>query len=94
MDLITGKGPYARHSIFYFTEGTLSAVRIDDFKYRFTDQPRRLVGRPVKVDWPILTNLGLDPLNALACPTAIRGGWHSITGLLTSSGNSSSYSAR
>src|SRR5215813_3384059 len=29
MDLITGKGPSARHEIFYFTEGTLSAVRID-----------------------------------------------------------------
>ncbi len=37
MDLITGKGPSARHEIFYFTEGALSAVRIDDFKYRFTD---------------------------------------------------------
>ena len=45
MDLITGKGPSARHEIFYFTEGTLSAVRIDDFKYRFTDQPQRLAGR-------------------------------------------------
>ena len=52
MDLITGKGPSARHEIFYFTEGTLSAVRIDDFKYRFTDQRSgwlggrsRLIGR-------------------------------------------------
>ena len=34
--LITGKGPSARHEILYFTEGTLSAVRIDDYKYRFT----------------------------------------------------------
>jgi hypothetical protein len=39
MDLITGKGPSARHEVLYFTEGTLSALRIDDFKYRFTDQP-------------------------------------------------------
>ena len=37
--LITGKGPSARHEILYFTEGTLSAMRIDDYKYRFTDQP-------------------------------------------------------
>src|SRR5215831_3942893 len=34
-DLITGKGPSKRHEIYYFTETTLSAVRIDDFKYRF-----------------------------------------------------------
>ena len=61
MDLITGKGPSARHEILYFTEGTLSAVRIDDYKYRFTDQPGGWLGGTVKLDWPILTNLRLDP---------------------------------
>lgn len=61
MNLITGNGPSARHEIFYFTEGTLSAVRIDDFKYRFTDQPQGWFGGTVKLDWPILTNLRLDP---------------------------------
>jgi arylsulfatase A-like enzyme len=60
-DLITGKGPSKRHEIFYFTEGTLSAVRIDDFKYRFTDQPNGWLGATDKVDWPILVNLRLDP---------------------------------
>ena len=60
-DLITGKGPSKRHEIFYFTESTLSAARIDDFKYRFTDQPNGWLGATVKVDWPILTNLRLDP---------------------------------
>ena len=61
LDLITGKGPSARHEIFYFTEGTLSAVRVDDFKFRFTDQPSGWLGATEKVDWPILTNLRLDP---------------------------------
>jgi arylsulfatase len=61
MDLITGKGPSKRHEIFYFTETTLAAVRIDDFKYRFTDQPNGWLGATVKVDWPILTNIRLDP---------------------------------
>jgi arylsulfatase len=61
MDLITGKGPSKRHEIFYFTESTLSAVRINDYKYRFTDQPNGWLGATVKVDWPILTNLRLDP---------------------------------
>ena len=59
--MITGKGPSARHEIYYFTEGTLSAVRVDDYKYRFTDQPNGWLGATVKVDWPILVNLRLDP---------------------------------
>ena len=45
MDMITGKGPSNRHEIFYFGESTLGAVRIDDFKYRFIDQPGRLARR-------------------------------------------------
>ena len=36
-------------------------MRINDFKYRFTDQPNGWLGATVKVDWPILTNLRLDP---------------------------------
>ena len=61
MNLISGKGPSNRKEIFYFTEGTLSAVRVNDYKYRFTDQPNGWLGATVKVDWPILTNLRLDP---------------------------------
>jgi arylsulfatase A-like enzyme len=61
LDLITGKAPSARHEIFYLTETTLAAVRIDDFKYRFTDQPGGWLGATEKVDWPILVNLRLDP---------------------------------
>jgi hypothetical protein len=61
MSLITGSGPSARHEIYYFTESTLSAVRINDYKYRFTDQPNGWFGGTVHVDWPILTNLRLDP---------------------------------
>ena len=61
MDLITGKGPSARHEVYYFAEETLGAVRIDNFKYRFIDQPNGWFGGTVKVDWPILVNLRLDP---------------------------------
>jgi arylsulfatase A-like enzyme len=60
-DMLAGKGPSRRHEIFYFTESTLSAVRIDDYKYRFTDQPNGWLGSTVKVDWPILVNIRLDP---------------------------------
>ena len=61
LDLITGKGPSKRHEIFYFAESTLGSVRLDDFKYRFIDQPQGWLGGTVKVDWPILVNLRLDP---------------------------------
>jgi arylsulfatase len=72
-DLITGKGPSKRHEVFYFTEGTLSAVRIDDFKYRFTDQPGGWLAGTVKVDWPILTNLRLDPYERSGLPNGAAG---------------------
>jgi arylsulfatase A-like enzyme len=61
LDFITGKGPSARQEVFYFAESTLGAVRINDFKYRFIDQPNGWFGGTVKVDWPILVNLRLDP---------------------------------
>ncbi len=65
MDMITGKGPSARHEIFYFAESTLGAVRLDDFKYRFIDQPNGWVGSKDHVDAPVLTNLRLDPFERL-----------------------------
>ena len=73
MDAITGKGESARHEIFYFTEGTLAAVRIDDYKYRFTDQPGGWLGGTVKVDWPILVNLRLDPFERTGMPSGAQG---------------------
>lgn len=69
MDLITGKGPSARHEIFYFAEGTLGAVRYNDFKYRLVDQPGGWMGNTVKVDWPILVNLRLDPFERTSLPS-------------------------
>jgi arylsulfatase len=61
MDLITGQGPSKRHEIFYFAETTLGAVRINDYKYRFIDQPNGWLGGTIKADWPLLVNLRLDP---------------------------------
>jgi arylsulfatase A-like enzyme len=73
LDLITGKAASARHEVFYFTEGTLSAVRINDYKYRFTDQPSGWLGGTVKLDWPILTNLRLDPFERAGLPSGDKG---------------------
>jgi len=68
MAMITGKGPSARHEIFYFGESTLGAVRIDDFKYRFIDQPGGWIGSKAHVDAPVLTNLRLDPFEHTGYP--------------------------
>ncbi|PYL60474.1 MAG: arylsulfatase, partial [Verrucomicrobia bacterium] len=54
MDLITGKGPSARHEIFYLGESTVGAIRIDDYKYRFIV--------------PYLINLRLDPFERQGWP--------------------------
>jgi len=70
-DLITGQGPSKRNEIFYFAEGTLGAVRIGDYKYRFIDQPGGWVGGTVKPDWPILVNLRLDPFER----SGMTGSW-------------------
>jgi arylsulfatase A-like enzyme len=71
--MLTGQGPSARNEIFYFTEGTLSAIRIGDYKYRFTDQPDGWLGGTVKVDWPVITNLRLDPYERMGLPNGARG---------------------
>jgi arylsulfatase len=61
MDLITGKGPSARHEIFYFGESQLGAIRIDDFKYQFYQQPFGWPGEKVTTDMPTIVNLRQDP---------------------------------
>ena len=66
--LITGKGPSARHEIFYFGESELGAVRLDDFKYRFIDQPGGWLGDKTHADVPYLTNLRLDPFERTGWP--------------------------
>jgi arylsulfatase len=66
--LITGKGPSARHEVFYFGESALGAVRIDDFKYRFIDQPGGWLGDKTHADVPYLTNLRLDPFERAGWP--------------------------
>jgi arylsulfatase len=74
MDAITGKGLSARHEIFYFAESNLGAVRVDDFKYRFIDQPGGWLGVKNHPDVPTLTNLRLDPLERAGWPTDLSQG--------------------
>ena len=46
----------------------LGAVRIDDFKYRFIDQPNGWLGAKTQVDIPYLINLRLDPFERQGWP--------------------------
>ncbi|MDB5593827.1 MAG: arylsulfatase [Hyphomicrobiales bacterium] len=68
LDAITGKGPSARHEIFYLGESTLGAVRIDDYKFRFIDQPAGWLGEKTRPDVPYITNLRLDPFERTGWP--------------------------
>jgi len=61
MDLLTGSGPSARHEIFYFAEANLGAIRIDDFKFQFLQQPYGWPGEKVSTDMPTIVNLRQDP---------------------------------
>jgi arylsulfatase A-like enzyme len=65
---ITGKGPSARHEIFYLGESTVGAVRIDDYKFRFIDQPNGWLGDKTHPDVPYITNLRLDPFERTGWP--------------------------
>ena len=68
MEAITGKGPSARHEIFYLGESTVGAIRIDDYKFRFIDQPQGWLGEKTHVDVPYITNLRLDPFERTGWP--------------------------
>ena len=69
MAAITGQGKSARHEIFYLGESTVGAVRIDDYKFRFIDQPQGWLGEKTHPDVPYITNLRLDPFERTGWPT-------------------------
>ncbi|HTV39215.1 MAG TPA: arylsulfatase [Candidatus Sulfotelmatobacter sp.] len=60
-DLITGNGPSRRHEIWYFGGPHLGAVRIDDFKFQFFQQPYGWPGEKITTDMPTIVNLRQDP---------------------------------
>ncbi len=65
MDMLTNSGKSARNEIWHFTESTLAAARIGDYKYVFLDQPQGWFGPKVKLDWPGIYNLRLDPFEKM-----------------------------
>ena len=61
LDLLLGKGPSKRHEVWYFGGPQLGAVRIDDFKFQFFQQPQGWPGPKVVTDMPSIVNLRQDP---------------------------------
>jgi arylsulfatase A-like enzyme len=59
--LLEGKGPSARHEIFYFGGAQLGALRVDDMKFTFYQQPQGWPGEKVTTDMPLMVNLRQDP---------------------------------
>jgi len=61
LDLLECRGPSARHELFYFSGAQLGAVRIDDFKFQFLQQPYGWPGEKTTTDMPTITNIRQDP---------------------------------
>jgi arylsulfatase A-like enzyme len=61
MDLLLGRGPSKRHELFYFGGPTLGAIRIEDFKFQFYQQPYGWPGEKVTTDMPTIVNIRQDP---------------------------------
>ncbi|MGO6901879.1 arylsulfatase, partial [Rhizobium ruizarguesonis] len=61
MDLLEGNSPSARHEFFYFGGPSLGAVRIDNFKFQFFQQPQGWPGAKVTTDMPTMVNIRQDP---------------------------------
>jgi arylsulfatase len=61
IDVLLGKGPSARHELFYFGGPHLGAIRIDDFKFQFFQQPWGWPGEKTTTDMPTIVNIRQDP---------------------------------
>jgi arylsulfatase len=73
LDLLTGNGPSKRHEIWYFAESNLGGLRLDDFKYRFIDQPEGWPGPKVPINMPILENIRQDPFERMPVTNVLEG---------------------
>jgi arylsulfatase len=64
--LLEGKGPSQRHEIYYFSGAMFAAIRLDDMKFQFIQQPGAWPGPKIATDMPMLTNLRQDPFERLS----------------------------
>jgi arylsulfatase len=78
LGLLEGKESSKRHELFYFAGPKLGAVRIDDMKFQFFQQPQGWPGPKLVTDMPSLVNLRQDPFERfpmISGETALTGAW-------------------
>ncbi len=61
LDTLTKGDSSQREEVWYFSESSLGAVRIGDWKYVFIEQPEGWPGAKNKLNMPIIHNLRRDP---------------------------------
>jgi arylsulfatase A-like enzyme len=66
--MLTGAGPSNRHEVWYFAQTKLGAMRVDNYKYQFVDQPKGWIGTVDYPNMPKLTNLRHDPFERMNWP--------------------------
>ena len=66
--MITGKGPSNRREVWYFAQTKLGALRYDNYKFQFIDQPKGWLGPVNQPNMPKLTNLRHDPFERMNWP--------------------------
>ncbi len=64
--LLEGKGPSQRNELFYFAGPKLGAIRVDDFKFQFFNQPSGWTGPKLTSDMPTMYNIRQDPFERFA----------------------------
>ena len=68
MDMITGKGPSARHEVYYFGRAHSPRCASTTSSTSSSRNPRGWIGAKVHGDMPVLTNLRLDPFERTGWP--------------------------
>jgi arylsulfatase A-like enzyme len=61
LELLQGKADSKRHELFYFGGAELGAIRIDNFKFQFFQQPWGWPGEKTTTDMPTVVNIRQDP---------------------------------
>jgi arylsulfatase len=75
-DMLTNGAESARNEFWYFTGSDLAATRIGNYKYVLLAQPSGWFGPTVKLGWPQIYNLRLDPFERMGLADAYLNAEH------------------
>ena len=78
LPMLTEGKPSARREFFYFAGPKLGALRLDEMKFTFIQQPGGWPGPKIETDMPFLVNLRQDPFERypmISGETPLTGAW-------------------